>query len=256
MYNSKPQTKIRSHSESPHLSSFPIHGRKSDPSIQALSKPEVSSRKLSAPTTDTQTRPPKPPISPKPKVKPRSVSQSPARLCAPYTPPRPRESQIIKAWSSKGQNIEDDSDDDFVIEKPRKLSPSPIRRINQKISPHESPKVSHRMSPQGTPKMPQRGRNIDNEIESLQQPRRGRNVDNSSESPTREEHRRRRRGSDQGYSSSERSEAGEIGNSNPFSQQMADSLIKYILSSKDEGLKSALRDIVSSNPDVQESLNN
>ena len=244
MYNSKPQTKIRSHSESPHLSSFP--------------KPEVSSRKLSGPTTDTQTRPPKPPISPKPKVKPRSVSESPSRLCAPYTPPRPRESQIKKAWSSKGQNIEDDSDDDFVIEKPRRLSPSPIRRTNQKISPHESPKVSPRMSPRGSPKMPQRGRSIDNQIESptREEPNWRRTTDIQIESPTREEHRRRRRGSDQGYSSSERSEAGEIGNSNPFSQQMADSLIKYILSSKDEGLKSALRDVVSGNPDVQEALNN
>ena len=42
--------------------------------------------------------------------------------------------------------------------------------------------------------------------------------------------------------------------SNPFNQQMADTLIKYILASNDPGLKSAIVDIVKGSPDVLSAL--
>ena len=42
--------------------------------------------------------------------------------------------------------------------------------------------------------------------------------------------------------------------SNPFNEQMADTLIKYILASNDPSLRSALRDIVVSNPQVVKAL--
>ena len=41
---------------------------------------------------------------------------------------------------------------------------------------------------------------------------------------------------------------------NPFNHQMADTLIKYILASNDVGLKSALRGIVSSDPEILKAL--
>ena len=48
--------------------------------------------------------------------------------------------------------------------------------------------------------------------------------------------------------------ATESDASNPFNQQMADTLIKYILASNDPGLKSAIVDIVKSSPDVLRAL--
>ncbi len=43
---------------------------------------------------------------------------------------------------------------------------------------------------------------------------------------------------------------------NPLSQQMADTLIKYILSSEDQGLKSALRQIITNDPQVMQAIQN
>ena len=44
------------------------------------------------------------------------------------------------------------------------------------------------------------------------------------------------------------------GEGNPFNQQMAETLIKYILASQDSGLKSALRDCIMSNPEAVQAL--
>lgn len=198
--------------------------KSSDPTSRT--KPTPPPRKSSQPENKTilSTSPKPPPVSPKP-----------VRLVAPYTPPRPRQSQINRAWSDTKHFSPpgDDGFDESPTEPSKKRGFSPSRLLGRRSpSPRSSPiNISPNVSPfarrRGTPKS-----------DSLSPP-----LVNES------------RTSDYGYQSDEvATGSGTGGGSNPFTQEMVDSMLKYILASKDTSLKATLREIVFSDPQMKDAL--
>lgn len=197
--------------------------KSSDPTSRT--KPVPPPRKNSQPESKNilSTSPKPPPVSPKP-----------IRLVAPYTPPRPRQSQINRAWSDTKQFYlpGDDEFDESSAEPSRKRGFSPSRLLGRKSpSPRSSPiSITPKTSPfagrRGTPKS-----------DSLSPP-----LLNESQP------------SDHGYQSDEVAGSSTGGGSNPFTQEMVDSMLKYILASKDTGLKETLREIVFSDPQMKDAL--
>ena len=198
--------------------------KSSDPTSRT--KPVPPPRKNSQPENKTilSTSPKPPPVSPKP-----------VRLVAPYTPPRPRQSQINRAWSDNKQ-FSPPGDDEFDQSPPepsKKRGFSPSRLLGRRSpSPRSSPiNITPKTSPfagrRGTPKS-----------DSLSPP-----LQNESQP------------NDHGYQSDEVAAGSSTGGgSNPFTQEMVDSMLKYILASKDNSLKETLREIVFSDPQMKDAL--
>ena len=212
----------------------------SDPVLKPRSP--IAERKISQPDPPTQW-PPKPTSPKPPRIKSTSLSQdyTSNKLEAPYTPPRPRQSQINRAWKGtdlRATSVEDnrlfsppsidEEIDEVEGEGKRKLGFLPSRLFCRRSPSPRSPR-----SPQDSPRTSPFQRRRDNS-KSLSPP-----------------------SADQCYRSSSNSDSSPGvggGGTNPFTQTMVDSMLKYILASEDEGLKAALKDAIRSDKRMMEEL--
>lgn len=185
-------------------------------------KPAVPPRKSSQPQNEGY----KPQVSPKPttpiKIHPKSHELSFANSLG--TPPRPRQSQINRAWGERKnhQDVTYDSDESPEEKPNRKLSRSNARKSP---SPRGSPTSTSPLSMSPRSGSPLRNRH------------------HTSLSPPTDDHKS---GSEGGSPVAE--------GSNPFTAQMVDTMLKYILASEDPSLKQMLRSAISSDPKLMESL--
>ncbi len=247
--------------------------------IRNFEKRSASESSLSA-SEDGSSSSPKPPVSPrarspKPQVKPKpsglqstgkskvsdeldtrakrnrlkvdhkipEISEPPADPPKLSAPPRPRGSEIRRAYEKAN------------IVPPEKSASKPIP---QRRSPSPTPSPRAR-SPLGA-LVEESGEDSDASGKFKHQrlhPPRNRRVRSHTEAPppslTPPPKPSRNKTVSEGEAGAEASSLPSS-TDNPFSQQMADAMIKYILASSDRDLKEALKRIVSSDPDVMSKL--
>ena len=175
-------------------------------------------------------------IRSKPEVAPRkfsSSSNSPPRSTSPKlpvkpmtslginSPLRPRQTLINRAYSTPNEEDREENGQNLSPHM-RRRSPSPARKF--------SPIADRKVSP--TPK--------DRKLSPSPKVRGLKNSDIGD-----------------GQSNGKESVANGLStDNNPYTQQAAESLIKYVLASNDPNLKSALIKVVSSDPDILKALKN
>ena len=221
-------------SPSPSKSDSPQRRKGSEPLLSQ--KSPIPERKVSEPESPSHSR-----RSPKP---PRIKSQSQDlqmysnRLETPYTPPRPRQSKIDRAW--KGTESKPTS-----VDESRLFSPP---SIDEEVEEEEEGKKKRGFSPSRlfgrrspSPRSPQ-------DLSPRSSPFQRRRDNSKSLSPPFADQNR--------HSSSDSSPPGQGGGGrgNPFTQTMVDSMLKYILASEDETLKAALKDAIRSDSKMMEEL--
>ena len=205
----------------------PTSRKFSEPLLQQIPPDVQLLRKNSSPPENIKVKGYKPPVSPKPTARSKSADpQAGNKLEVYHTPPRPRQSQINRAWSQNKytgtKELTEDSDESSD-EKPR--GRSLFRNNARRHSPHSGSPLS--ISPITSPQLHYR---------PLGEPRK-----ESSLSPPVEDRK-----------SSE--DSSPMAGPNPFTNQMVDSMLKYILASNDPSLKDALREIITSDPKLMDSL--
>lgn len=173
----------------------------------------------------------RPPVSPKPQRL--SVQGAGPKI---DTPPRPRQSQINRAWGSGNDNkshkplLTAHEEQDEKEKQSRGFSPSRIFGRRSSPSPRSSPvTISPRLSPRASPQVERREHSL---------------------SPPSNDGKMNRSESEPHHKTSPSSPP----NKNPFTQAMVDSMLKYILASDDPTLKAALREAVLGDPQLVEEL--
>lgn len=169
----------------------------------------------------------KPPVSPKPQKKSSDT---------PYTPPRPRQSQINRAWGERvDRKVLPLKEDQMEAEKKKQRSYSPSRLFGRgSPSPRSSPLSS---SPRGSPVIGRRDESLSPPLADIYK-----------------SHRSESEPFSKGASPKGASPKEPTGGANPFTQGMVDSMLKYIMASDDPTLKAALCDMVRTDPQLMEEL--
>ncbi|XP_011402812.1 PREDICTED: neutrophil cytosol factor 1-like [Amphimedon queenslandica] len=223
-------------SPTPSKSQSPQRRKGSEPILSR--KSPIPERKVSEPDSESPSNSRRSPKPPRVKSQSQDVPVYSNRLEMPYTPPRPRQSKIDRAW--RGTENKPAS-----VDESRMFSPP---SIDEEVEEEEEGKKKRGFSPSRlfgrrspSPRSPQ-------DLSPRSSPFQRRRDDSKSLSPPLADQNRR--------SSSDSSPPGRAGSggANPFTQTMVDSMLKYILASEDETLKAALKDAIRSDSKMMEEL--
>lgn len=242
---SKGAAKPEARQPPPPYSPSPTPSKSHSPQLRKVSEPVLSQkspimeRKVSEPDSESLSNSRRSPKPPRIKSLSQDVPVYSNRLETPYTPPRPRQSKIDRAWRGTENkpasvdesrmfsppSIDEEAEEEEEGKKKRGFSPS---RLFGRRSP--SPRSPQDLSPRSSPFQRRR----DNS-KSLSPPLADQNRHSSSDS-------------------SPPGRGASSGGGNPFTQTMVDSMLKYILASEDETLKAALKDAIRNDSKMMEEL--